>query len=124
MFILIIIGNYGDLKRSMIDIAKNVKLIISRPQDLWDNWETKRNFFDWFAEEFNISLIEDWYSVNLHNYSKFEGPNEIPVTVRILNTIYSDYRYNKVLPIVYPHTNWQPWRFRTSSKDFWNQKYA
>jgi hypothetical protein len=71
---------------------------------------SSRIFFDDLAELLNISVIEDWYKVST-----------VQLDTAIGNT-HNDVPAENLLTNIFPHTNWQLWRFERVSSEFWKHK--
>jgi hypothetical protein len=80
----------------------------------WDSIILRRNAWDFIAEENHIDLIEDWYKMKWIN-SKIRSNKSIHNN----NTLH----YSTLL-LVYPETEWQPWRFASMEMPlgFWSVK--
>jgi hypothetical protein len=77
----------------------------------WNSLESKRQYFDWIAEKMGLKNCEDWYSVDIKElgYPGNKGPMEF------------QHHPSNILMQVYPEVEWQPWRFDSIPKNYWNQ---
>jgi hypothetical protein len=77
----------------------------------WTKKKVQRDCFDAIAEKLNINMIEEWYSVRHEDIVRNGGGS-------LLKQQYKN-SHTEALTFIYPHTQWQIWRFATVPKYFW-----
>jgi hypothetical protein len=85
---------------------------------IWEDQETRRNYFDWLALQFKFDTPEDWYGLKKTDILDRGGG-------RLLDDYYNG-SIARAICSIYPEFQWQPWRFTNVPSSFWrtleNQK--
>jgi hypothetical protein len=84
-----------------------------RESILWRSSSNRRIYFDWISEELQIERTWDWYYIS-NNDIQYHGGKKV--------LSYYEYSMDKALMSIYPHTQWQPWRFHSIPKNYWDDR--
>ena len=79
----------------------------------WDEKENHIKFANWLGEELGYTKMEDWYQITQRIIIKNHG--------RTCLKKYND-SPRMFLEGVFPHVEWLPWMFVSSSKCYWDEK--
>ncbi len=88
---------------------KSWRLTAKQPQ-YWEDMHNQRDFFDWLGGELGVGVMQDWYKVKTLDVYEKGGA--------MVLRLYGDSLF-KALKAIYPEFNWEPWKFTTVSKGFW-----
>ena len=81
------------------------------PNGYWQNKKNQKEYMEWLGKELGYTTIEDWYKVSANDFKRNRG-----------GTILKQYNSSpiKVLSSVYPHYEWFWWKFKSVSRNKWN----
>lgn len=93
------------------------------PRNFWNDITNQRKFMNWVANELEVNKMEDWYGVS----------NKVNIGVSFVLTIkklidlggctilnQNDGSLFKLLSVIYPETEWLPWKFDNAPRNYWN----
>jgi hypothetical protein len=84
------------------------------PSRYWNDHNKHRAFFDWIADNLNITNYQQWYDITRSDIDELGGQGLLE---------YYDGLPYKALQSVYPEFEWHPWRFKRSpGESFWKDK--
>jgi len=83
------------------------------PKGYWDHKDNQLEYLNWLKEILNFQSDDDWYKINAINFKEHKGSGLLE-------------RYDtspaKVVMSVYSQYSWQPWRFDTVHKVYWDDR--
>jgi len=82
------------------------------PRRFWKEEKNQRMFFDWLGKHLGFTSMEDWYNLTLGDLEKYG--------YGLLN--YYNNSPTTALQSVYPHFDWQLWKFSRIPKRIWKDR--
>lgn len=84
------------------------------PDGIWHDLKNQRRFFDWFADEYKMERLEDWYNIKTLEVRRRGGEAVLDMYTRWSHSL------QHALQDIYPEYRWIPWKFHQVEDGFWD----